>query len=336
MEKTYNKEAAKYIIKDYIKDWVEFRDDGLYIKDDYLDHDWTPQYVFQWSPACDLPEHDALTAPVLPIPFTANQLAAFFLTGAGSLVASYYGRFEDGPDEGMLQGMGVRANHPREALRAAFAAYRSAQEAVGPLHEALQGRAWELGHKYEEDNIEANRRENVMESGISDSEYRERRERARASVAQLLDESDEVNRRAADELKAWRRKMVHRLLYNNNTGGAAAALGEASTADASGGDVASRPQNATSRTPTKNSTKTRRDTLTPVIERAQKQCDNPQDAASVWAALLVLAEKKVAPLIGATEDGLQYLKNGTAASLNREALRKRLGRQPPITAAMLR
>jgi len=41
---------------------------------------------------------------------------------------------------------------------------------------------------------------------------------------------------------------------------------------------------------------------------------------------LVLAEKKTAPLIGATEEGLQYLKNGTAASFNREALRKRLGR----------
>ena len=75
-----------------------------------------------------------------------------------------------------------------------------------------------------------------------------------------------------------------------------------------------------------HSTKTRRDTLTPVIEQAQMQCNDPQDTAAVWAALLVLAEKRTAPLIGATEEGLQYLKNGTAASFNREALRKRLGR----------
>ncbi len=75
-----------------------------------------------------------------------------------------------------------------------------------------------------------------------------------------------------------------------------------------------------------HSTKTRRDSLTPVIEQAQRQCSDPQDTAAVWAALLVLAEMKTAPLIGATEDGLQYLKNGTAASLNRDALRKRLGR----------
>ena len=137
MEITYNREAAKYIIKDYIKDWVEFRDDGLYIKDDCIDHDWTTQGVFQWSPACELPEHDALTAPVLPIPFSANQLAAFFLTASGAFVASYYGSFEDGPDEGMLLAMGVRANQPREALKAAFAAYRAAQEVVGQLDESV-------------------------------------------------------------------------------------------------------------------------------------------------------------------------------------------------------
>lgn len=75
-----------------------------------------------------------------------------------------------------------------------------------------------------------------------------------------------------------------------------------------------------------HSTKTRRDTLTPVIEVARRQCSDPQDTAAVWAVLQVLAEKKTAPLIGATEDGLQYLKNGNAAIFNREALRKRLGR----------
>lgn len=75
-----------------------------------------------------------------------------------------------------------------------------------------------------------------------------------------------------------------------------------------------------------HSTKTRRDSLTPVIELAQKQCKNQNDTAEVWAALLVLAEKKTGLLIGATEDGLQYLKDGTAANFNREALRKRLTR----------
>ena len=75
-----------------------------------------------------------------------------------------------------------------------------------------------------------------------------------------------------------------------------------------------------------HSTKARRDTLTPVIEQAQKQCEDPNDTAAVWAVLQVLADKKAAPLIGATEDGLQYMKSGTVAYLNRDALRKRLGR----------
>jgi hypothetical protein len=74
------------------------------------------------------------------------------------------------------------------------------------------------------------------------------------------------------------------------------------------------------------STKTRRDDLTPVIEHAQSQCRNPKDTAEVWACLQVLAEHKSAPLIGATEDGLQYLKHGTVERLSRDALSKRLAR----------
>lgn len=75
-----------------------------------------------------------------------------------------------------------------------------------------------------------------------------------------------------------------------------------------------------------HSAKARRDTLTPVIELAKKQCLNPQDTPEVWAALLVLAEKRHAPLLGATEDGLQYLKNGAVANFKRDSLRKRLNR----------
>jgi hypothetical protein len=74
-----------------------------------------------------------------------------------------------------------------------------------------------------------------------------------------------------------------------------------------------------------HTTKTsRRDTLTPVIELAQHECRNRRDTAEVWARLVVLAESKSPPLIGATEDGLQYLKNGTASIFKRDDLRKRL------------
>ena len=75
-----------------------------------------------------------------------------------------------------------------------------------------------------------------------------------------------------------------------------------------------------------HSTKARRDTLTPIIELAQEQCRNPQDTAEVWAALLVLAEKKSPPLIGATEDGLQYLNKGSADIFKKKSLGQRLAR----------
>ena len=77
----------------------------------------------------------------------------------------------------------------------------------------------------------------------------------------------------------------------------------------------------------RNSTiKPRRNTLTPVIELAQKQCSGPNDTSEVWAALMVLAEKKHAPLLGATEEGLQYLENGATAYFSKRSLRKRLAR----------
>lgn len=75
------------------------------------------------------------------------------------------------------------------------------------------------------------------------------------------------------------------------------------------------------------STKARRDTLTPVIERAQNSCLNPLDAAEVWAALQVLARQKSAPLFGETEEGLQYYKGNEAAILNRKSLGQRLARK---------
>nr|WP_319563753.1 hypothetical protein [uncultured Rhodoferax sp.] len=77
----------------------------------------------------------------------------------------------------------------------------------------------------------------------------------------------------------------------------------------------------------------RRDSLSPVIEQAQLKCHDPQDVAEVWAVLLTFAEEKIPPLRGATEDGLQFLKDGNIAYFDREALRKRLDRQTPLIAS---
>jgi hypothetical protein len=108
------------------------------------------------------------------------------------------------------------------------------------------------------------------------------------------------------------------------------AIGESDGVEPDAGQLAATQATTISTAPVAtvihHSTKIRRNTLTPVIELAQANCRNPQDTAEVWAALLVLAEGKHAPLLGATENGLQYLKGGTAANLTRDALGKRLNR----------
>ena len=75
-----------------------------------------------------------------------------------------------------------------------------------------------------------------------------------------------------------------------------------------------------------HSTKERRDSLWPVIEHAQRECSDQNDAAEVWARLQVLAEKKMPPLIGCEEEGLQYLHQGAVSVLSRNALALRLKR----------
>jgi len=70
----------------------------------------------------------------------------------------------------------------------------------------------------------------------------------------------------------------------------------------------------------------RRDMLTPVVEEAQGRCKDPMDWTQVWAQLAHLAEKQHPPLFGSTEEGIQYLHDGEAQVLSKEALRKRLGR----------
>ena len=90
-----------------------------------------------------------------------------------------------------------------------------------------------------------------------------------------------------------------------------------------------RPDNGKANQPKniRHSTKdTRRQTLDPEIEHAQSLCKDPSDTAEVWGALQKMAEEKHGQLLGATEDGLQYLKNGEAVIFTRDALQKRLKR----------
>lgn len=74
----------------------------------------------------------------------------------------------------------------------------------------------------------------------------------------------------------------------------------------------------------------RRDVLAPLIERAQADSSDPSDVAQVWARLRRMAERddRPPPLYGLDDAGIMYDKGGKPATFTRDALSKRLGRQP--------
>ena len=278
-QELYSLDVAKVICElTGYSDALDVREDGVHVKDEYLDADLTGQ-AFTWIPACEMDwpgAPDPLTAPALPIPFSARNLAAFMLDGAGQGLQSMFGHIEHGPDELELADLGTRATKIRKALREAYALAQEAQSVAGADNHDEQQRAAEMLRN---------------------------EPRALMAVARHAQAAAETRH------SEWLRAMVHQLLRPSPP--------VVATTDA--------PEAATAQTIV-HSTKVRRDTLTPVIEAAQKQCRNPQDTAEVWAVLQVLAQKKTPPLIGATEEGLQYFRQGEAAIFNREALRKRLAR----------
>lgn len=223
-EKRFTKAVGEMIALRFIEDWATSDEDGIRVKPGVEESD--PTQILSWTPACEMegwPDApDALTHPSLPYPFTAKELAAFLLAGAGSMVAEYYGDFSDGPDEDNLQALGIKAGHARDALRQAYTEIRRAIAEVGEVDQQLQQKAHALRHQFDEANSEANRREGIWEMkkvdkfwvpAFSEDECRVRRERARQSVEELKVEMDSVGRSADSALKQWNRAMVKALLY---------------------------------------------------------------------------------------------------------------------------
>jgi hypothetical protein len=75
----------------------------------------------------------------------------------------------------------------------------------------------------------------------------------------------------------------------------------------------------------------RRDELWPVIEKAQREVDDPFDAVAIWLKLCewAQAEEKTFPLIGVTGDSIQWSTdpNDDPKELTQRGLRDRLGKQ---------
>ena len=87
---------------------------------------WRPARQLQLLPGAP----EVKGTPMLPNPFTARELAAFMLEGAGALVADFYGEWDDGLDPESLRAIDPDSK-ARRAVTEAFTAYRLAIEKVG-------------------------------------------------------------------------------------------------------------------------------------------------------------------------------------------------------------
>lgn len=217
---TYGAKTAKAIISPYCHEYLEVRDNGVWPIE--MDEE-----VLRWKPACDLDVFDApdpLEAPSLPVPFSADELAAFLLNGVGALASSAYGSWDDGPDDDVLKSMGILATKAREALRGAYAAYRNAERVVGKPNTQLDADTQQLAAEFRLANSAANTREGVFDKNLTDEEYRQRRERARASVQVLKEQLTAKRAESESAQSAWLRAMVNQLLRGRTSDAPAVAF----------------------------------------------------------------------------------------------------------------
>ena len=132
----YSRQVFEAIARDYCAGMLDVRDDGVWISASVVKDTPLQQSELQWTPAVELDElnaPDALVAPSLPIPFTANELAAFMLDGVGAGITLAYGPWDTGPDGAMIENIGMRGNKAREAIKAAYHAIREADGQTGAL-----------------------------------------------------------------------------------------------------------------------------------------------------------------------------------------------------------
>lgn len=195
----------------------EIRSDGIHLLEEsmatVLNHpgiDWKPADDMDWSGA-----PDPITAPLLPIPFTAAQLAAFMLDGLGGEIP----RLLEAPlGNGVQAALEKRFGAPRmrvvrEALQEAYACFAAAEQRVGKLVPKERRRADALSARYDKAEKQSEARERVHEVGISLAEHYSRGDRARESIAKLKNQVDEAYRDAEAEWQAWRIAMVKELLH---------------------------------------------------------------------------------------------------------------------------
>ncbi len=202
--------------------FLEFRDTaevpGVFMSEPYADvfpsgaRGIEAGRLLAWSPAIDLENGpDPATWPLLPAEFTARDLAAFLLYGVGTFIHDALGPYGV-LDEAALENVGgSRDEWARQALREAYELAGRAQAVVGPLDDEAERKAHMIGEQLDKENGQANERERVFEPGIPADEANARRDRAKASVARLEKEFEELTAEATQKRERWRKAMMRAL-----------------------------------------------------------------------------------------------------------------------------
>lgn len=200
-----------------LHDSCTVRDDGVFINEEFRVHspvdtvfDWTPAYDMDWPGSLN-----PITAPVLPLPFTASELAACMLDGPGSGIQEKLERrigFALDENDDALTSLSLSEREVRNALCDAYAIAAEAQKQVGEFDYDDELKAQSLSREFDDANGKANTREGVFEPGITREESALRRARAVKSVADLKSQAQHSQAAVRAKWFAWRKAMVRQLL----------------------------------------------------------------------------------------------------------------------------
>jgi hypothetical protein len=153
-----------------------------------------------------------LDEPWLPFPFTARQLAALMTDGWGYFIQEKYGDWDDGPDEDELHSVGMLGGKAKEALVAAYRAYRHAVDVAPRLDRGLESAAGAIAQQYDVAREAVMAQEGLRVEGIAGAESVERLARVNDAVADLRRLRAEARKTANDAHSRWRRAVVQHLL----------------------------------------------------------------------------------------------------------------------------
>lgn len=208
MEKPYKKGVAERLLSLLnTADLLVVEDDGVWLAEGVLSALECGAGEFAWNPQCALLESDPQEAPLLPIPFSAIDLAAFLLC---PVVADW--------DEHYMRGAltKVQDGFASQAFDGAISKIRRAEQHVGAVDDSLDVEADRLRLEYHDVRDAARERLGILDvsgHGLDDEEYRRRINAANEEASTLKDAMHKALDAAREQGILWRNRMVQALFH---------------------------------------------------------------------------------------------------------------------------